>query len=118
MAYGAVCKGLLAGRYTGNKTFPEGDPRRSSKLFQGEEFKERVQAVERMRPIAEKHGKTLAQLAINWVLCQQGVATALVGARSPAQVKENAGASGWRLTSEDLEEIERIVAAPSEWGRS
>jgi len=79
-------------------------------MFQGEEFKKRVEAVEKMRPIAEKYGKTLAQLAINWNLCQPGVTTALVGARSPAQVRDNARGSGWRLEREDLEEIERIVA--------
>ena len=94
MAYGAVVKGLLAGRFDGTETFPEGDPRSRNKMFQGEEFKKRVKAVEKMRPIAEKHGKTLAQLAINWNLCQPGVSTALVGARSPAQVRDNAGGSG------------------------
>lgn len=110
MGYGAVAKGLLAGRFDGTETFPEGDPRSRNKMFQGEEFKKRVKAAEKMRPIAEKHGKTLAQLAINWNLCQPGVTTALVGARSPAQVRDNAGGSGWRLKQEDLEEIERIVA--------
>ena len=55
MAYGAVVKGLLAGRFDGTETFPEGDPRSRNKMFQGEEFKKWVKAVEKMRPIAEKH---------------------------------------------------------------
>lgn len=111
MGYGAVAKGLLAGRFSGNETFPEGDwARHHSSWFQGKEFRDRVEAVQKMKPIAKKYGKTLAQIAINWVLCQPGITTALVGARSPGQVKDNAGASGWKLESEDLEKIEEIMA--------
>jgi aryl-alcohol dehydrogenase-like predicted oxidoreductase len=101
---------LLTGKFSGNETFPESDRRRSAPEFQRRAFRERIQAVEKMRPIADKYGKTLAQMAINWNLCQPGVTTALVGARSPAQVKDNVGASGWRLNREDMDEIERIVA--------
>ncbi len=75
-----------------------------------EEFKKRADIVEKkLRPVAEKHGKTLAQLAINWNLCQPSVATALVGARNIKQVKDNAGGSGWSLTDRDLAEIEDAV---------
>jgi len=110
MAYGAVGKGLLAGRFNGEEVFPEGDNRRNNPWFKGEEFKDRVEAVEKMRPIAEKYGKTLAQLASNWVLCQPGVTSFLIGVRSPEQVKDNAGSSGWRLDQEGLEKIEKIAA--------
>jgi len=110
MAYAALAKGLLTGKFNGTETFPDNDNRSRNPMFQGGEFKKRVEAVERIRSIAEKHGKTLAQLAVNWNLCQPAVATALVGARTPNQVKDNAGGSGWRLAPEDLEEIEGIVA--------
>ena len=110
MAFAALAKGLLTGKFTGNETFPEDDNRRGNAMFQGEGFRTRVEAVEKMKPIADKHGKTLAQLAINWNLCQKGVTTATVGARRSDQVTENAGASGWRLEQEDLEEIEKIVS--------
>ena len=110
MAYAALAKGLLAGKFNGTETFPVSDNRNKNPMFQGDKFKKRVEAVEKIRPIAERHGKTLAQLAVNWNLCQPAVATALVGARTPNQVKDNAGGSGWRLAPEDLEEIEGIVA--------
>ncbi len=109
MAYASLAKGLLSGKFSGTETFPETDNRHGNPMFQGIEFEKRSKAVEKMRPIAEKYGKTLAQLAINWSLCQPGVTTALVGARKPEQVKDNAGASGWRLTADDLAEIEYLT---------
>ena len=66
--------------------------------------------MEQLKPIAEKYEKTLAQLAINWNLCQPGVTTALAGAKKPEQVRENAGGAGWKLAQVDLDEIERVVS--------
>jgi aryl-alcohol dehydrogenase-like predicted oxidoreductase len=110
MAYAPLSKGLLTGKFDTGASFPENDLRSRMGEFQGEAFQERLSAAEQMKPIAEKHGKTLAQLAINWNLCQPGVTTALTGAKKPAQVKENAGGAGWQLTQADLDEIERIVS--------
>jgi aryl-alcohol dehydrogenase-like predicted oxidoreductase len=110
MAYAPLFKGLLTGKFNGNETFPESDNRHRNLAFQGEAFKQRVAAVEKMRPIAARYGKTLAQMAINWNLCQPGVTTALVGAKRVEQVIDNAGGSGWRLTREDLDEIDRIAS--------
>jgi aryl-alcohol dehydrogenase-like predicted oxidoreductase len=110
MAYAPLSKGLLTGKFNGSESFPEDDNRHRNPAFQGEAFVKRVEAVEKMRPIAARHSKTLAQLAINWNLCQLGVTTALVGAKRLEQVIDNAGGSGWRLTSEDLEEIDKIAS--------
>jgi len=110
MLYAALAKGLLTGKFDGSERFPENDIRSRNPMFQAEEFKKRADIVEKkLRPVAEKHGKTLAQLAINWNLCQPSVATALVGARNIKQVKDNAGGSGWSLTDRDLAEIEDAV---------
>jgi len=110
MAYAPLSKGLLTGKFDANTTFPADDNRSRNPIFQGKAFKEHLAAVDRLRPIAAGYGKTLAQTAINWNLCQPGVTTALVGAKRPAQVEENAGASGWRLKREDLDEIEKTLA--------
>lgn len=75
-----------------------------------EAFRKRLDAVEKLRPIARKYDKMLTQLAINWNLCRPGVTTALVGAKRSAQVRENAGGAGWRIDREDLGEIEETVA--------
>lgn len=109
MAYAPLSKGLLTGKFDSATTFPENDLRSGMGAFQGAAFKDRLDAVEKLKPIAARHGKTLAQLAINWNLCQPGVTTALTGAKTPQQVRENAGGAGWRLTTQDLNEIERIA---------
>jgi len=110
MAYAPLVKGLLTGKFDARTTFPENDNRSRNPMFQGKAFQERLAAVEKLRPIAARYDKTLAQLAINWNLCQPGVTTALTGARRPEQVGENAGGAGWQISQEDLDEIERIVA--------
>jgi aryl-alcohol dehydrogenase-like predicted oxidoreductase len=53
--------------------------------------------VDRLKTIAAKYGKALAQLAINWNLCQPGVTSGLTGAKRPDQVRENASGAGWRI---------------------
>ncbi len=110
MAYAPLSKGLLTGKFSRDTQFPENDLRARSSGFQGERFAKRLEAVEKLKPIAAKYGKSLAQLAIAWNLCQTGVTTALVGVKKAAQVVENAGGSGWTLEAEDLEAIERITS--------
>jgi aryl-alcohol dehydrogenase-like predicted oxidoreductase len=109
MAYAPLSKGLLTGKFGPDATFAENDLRSRMEAFQGQAFRKRLAAVERLKPIADKHRKSLTQLAINWNLCQPGVTTALTGAKTPEQVQENAGGAGWRLTSADLDTIEDIV---------
>ena len=110
MAYEPLSKGLLTGKFSADTTFPPDDNRSRSAVFRGEAFRQRLEAVEQLKPIAAKYGKTLAQLAINWNLCQGGVTTALTGAKRASQVKENADGAGWRINPVDLESIEEIVA--------
>lgn len=109
MAYAPLAKGLLTGKFRADATFPENDLRSRMEVFQGEQFRKRLDAVNELKPIAERRGRSLTQLAINWNLCQPGVTTALTGAKTPDQVRENAGGAGWRLTQEDLHEIEGIA---------
>ena len=60
---------------------------------------------QQLRPIAERSGKTLAQLSISWVLRRPEVTAAIVGARKPEQILETAPAAGWILNDEDIEQI-------------
>jgi aryl-alcohol dehydrogenase-like predicted oxidoreductase len=68
-----------------------------------------LEAVLRLRPIADGLGITLAQLALAWVLRRRNVAAALVGASRPAQVEENAAASGVELDDGTLQAIDEAV---------
>jgi aryl-alcohol dehydrogenase-like predicted oxidoreductase len=73
-----------------------------------------LQLVDQLRPIAKRNGRTLAQLAISWVLRRSEVTTAIVGARRPEQIAETAAASDWALSQEDIEEIEQLLTERQE----
>lgn len=69
-----------------------------------------LEAVQNLRPIAGELGITMAQLAIAWVLREQGVSSAIVGATRPEQVDENVAASGIELPPEVLKRIDEVLA--------
>jgi aryl-alcohol dehydrogenase-like predicted oxidoreductase len=69
-----------------------------------------LDAVDRLRPVAEAAGLTLPQLALAWVLRQPNVASAIVGASRPEQLDDNAAASGIALSEETLAAVDAAVA--------
>ncbi len=127
MTYGSLAYGLLAGAFTEETAFGEGDWRRnggggfSLRLFAPEVFKRNVQAVNEVKAIADRMGKSLPHLALNWVLSHKAVSTALVGARKPSEVEDNMNALGWELGDDVKREIDRVFAnyeidtAPGKW---
>jgi aryl-alcohol dehydrogenase-like predicted oxidoreductase len=68
-----------------------------------------LDAVDRLRPVADEAGLTMAQLALAWVLRQDNVASAIVGASRPEQVHENARAAGVRLSDDTLRAIDEAL---------
>jgi aryl-alcohol dehydrogenase-like predicted oxidoreductase len=68
-----------------------------------------LEAVQKLRPIADELGVTMAQMAIAWVLREPGVSSAIVGASRPDQVDENVAASGIELAPETLRRIDEIL---------
>lgn len=109
LAYGALCRGLLSGRMRRDREFPGDDLRNQDPKFQGDRFARYLEAAERLAGFArERHGKSLLELAVRWIL-DRGADIALWGARRPEQLDPVAGVFGWRLSAEDLEEIDRIL---------
>jgi len=109
LAYSPLEQGILTGKVTLDREFPELDYRRDRPWFQKKNLKRALDFLEKLKPMAADHGKTLAQLAANWVICQDELMVPLVGARTPEQVIENAGAADWWLTEEELKVIDRYV---------
>ena len=58
------------------------------------------------------HGKTVAQIAINWVLQRPSVATVIIGARNEEQLRQDLGATGWNLTATQVARLEAASAKP------
>jgi aryl-alcohol dehydrogenase-like predicted oxidoreductase len=107
-------QGVLTGKYSPEEP-PPPDSRAASESMSG--FIGRLmesdvlEAVERLRPIAEGAGLTMAQLALAWVLRQPNVASAIVGASRPEQVRENAAASGVALDADTLAAIDGALGS-------
>ena len=116
VAYSPMQRGLLTGKFSQQRlaALPLDDHRRRSHDFHEPQFTATLQLVDQLRPIAERNGKTLAQLAISWVLRRSEITAAIVGARRPEQIVETSAASDFQLSTEDIEEIERLLAERQE----
>jgi 1-deoxyxylulose-5-phosphate synthase len=107
-------QGVLTGKYRPGQP-PPSDSRAASESMSG--FIDRLvqddvlQAVERLRPVAEQAALTMPQLALAWVLRQPNVASAIVGASRPDQVRANASASGVTLDAQTLAAVDEALGS-------
>jgi aryl-alcohol dehydrogenase-like predicted oxidoreductase len=58
--------------------------------------------VEQLERIGNNYDKTIAQTALNWLLCRPAISSVIIGARNAHQLTDNAGASGWQLSADDI----------------
>jgi aryl-alcohol dehydrogenase-like predicted oxidoreductase len=112
VAYSPMQRGLLTGKFNPQRlaSLAPDDHRRRHPDFKEPRFSATLELVEQLKKIAERNGKTCAQLAVSWVLRRDEVTAAIVGARRPSQIKETAPASDWNLSTKDIEEIEKLLA--------
>ena len=109
LGYGALCRGLLSGRMRPNTVFGGDDLRRTDPKFREPRFTRYLNAVQRLDRLAkERFGKRVIELAVRWML-DQGVTTALWGARHPDQLQPVDEVTGWRLDTAAKTEIDRIL---------
>ena len=113
IVWSPVAQGILTGKYQPGAEPPEGSRARDEKG--GADMIKRfledrtLQAVQGLRPIAEELGLTMAQLAVAWVLANDNVAGAIIGASRPEQVTENVKASGVRLEADVMTRIDEVL---------
>lgn len=109
LPYFPLASGLLTGKYSKGQPAPEGSrmafwtPRPHFALSD-----ETMDRVERLSEFARSRGHTLLELAFSWLAARSEVASVIAGATSPEQVRENAAATDWALTEEDLAEIDKL----------
>lgn len=111
LAYAPLGQGLLTGSYEEDHVFNADDIRSQNERFTGEKFKRTIRMAKQFAAYAADHGHTLIELDIAWVLAHPAMTTALVGAKSPAQVDGWLGAGDWELTPQQMREIDEIVAS-------
>lgn len=108
LSYGSIGAGVLTGKFKERPIFPETDTRSRfyAKFFTEEAWPKTAALVDVLSDVAASRGKPTVHAAINWVLAQPGMTVALVGAKTPEQVRMNAEAGSWEMTAEEVARIE------------
>jgi len=118
IVWSPLAQGVLTGKYRPGEPLPE-NSRATSESMGG--FMERardqvlLERVQRLGAVVEELGLSMAQLALAWVLREENVASAIIGASRPEQVEENAGASGVELDAATLGRIDEILGDSVSW---
>jgi len=112
LPYFPLANGLLTGKYSRNAPMPE-----NSRLTTTQRLAERYLTdanwaiAEKLKDFAEKRGHTILELAFSWLLCRPPVASVIAGATKPEQLEQNVKAGGWKLTDDEMAEIDQITGA-------
>jgi aryl-alcohol dehydrogenase-like predicted oxidoreductase len=111
IVYSPMQSGLLTGRFTRERVKELGDAdwRSRSEQFRDPALTRNLELQESLRPVAERHGVSVAAVAVAWTLAWPGVTGAIVGARSPEQVDGWVAAAGLELTDSDRAEIAEAI---------
>lgn len=113
VAWGVLADGLLTAKFNPKSIFSADDHRSRLPAFKGNAFLVNLERVKKLQSVAKKHGVTLSQLALRWVMDRYQWACPLFGAKTAQQVEENLGASGWTLTDEDMYQINEYANWPN-----
>ncbi|WP_018098534.1 aldo/keto reductase [Sinorhizobium meliloti] len=111
LSYSSLALGLLSGSIGPERVFSGDDQRRDNPRFSVANREKVTRFAEEIRPIAQEHEASIAQIVIASTLAQPGITFALCGARNPAQALDNARAGTIRLSAEDLSTVEAAIAA-------
>ncbi|MDP9410182.1 MAG: aldo/keto reductase, partial [Actinomycetota bacterium] len=111
IVYSPMRSGLLTGKMTHERVqnMPSDDWRRGADDFREPKLSRNLELVERLAKIGERHGKSPAEVAIAWTLRHPAVTAAIVGGRRPDQVDGTIGAADFRLSEEEIEEVETAI---------
>jgi aryl-alcohol dehydrogenase-like predicted oxidoreductase len=123
VTYGPLAYGLLTGAITAETRFDRSDWRSGrggvsyyAQMFAPGKLERSLRVVDGLRPIAERLGVTVAQVALAWTAHQPGVTSAIAGSRNAKHVRQNAEAGDIQLDDVTLEEIERLIRLGPDFG--
>ena len=109
VAYSPLGRGFLTGRFRTFEDLPEGDYRRNSPRFQGDNFQKNLDLVSRVEEIARQKNCTSAQLSLAWLLAQGEDIVPIPGTKQRRYLDENLQSLGIEMTATDLERIEEVA---------
>lgn len=108
LPYFPLASGLLTGKYRKGQAIPA-DTRFSMARFQPRMTDEKMDRTERLIAFAQSRGRTVLELAMSWLAAEPHVASIIAGATKPEQITANVAAVGWKLTEEELAEVDAIT---------
>ena len=118
VVFSPIAQGVLTGKYEPGKQPPAGsratDDKSGAQFIQRLMTDEVLSTVQKLKPLAEQAGLSMAQLAVAWVLQNSNVSAAIIGASRPEQVHDNAKASGVRLDADLMAKIDEVVGGIAE----
>lgn len=114
MVWSPLAGGLLSGKYNRDGKGPEGS-RRNDFDFPVVDKNRAFACVDVMRPIADQHGVSVAQIAIAWLLAQSAVSSVIIGAKTIDQLSENMSAGQINLSQNELAVLNEVSSLPSEY---
>lgn len=111
VAFSPMYRGLLTGKFTKERAenLPRDDNRLTLENFQEPYLSANLELVDKLKAIAGRNNKSLAQLSVAWVLRRPEVTSAIVGARKPEQIEQTVPAGDWVLSDEDNAELDTIL---------
>jgi len=105
LAYSPLAQGLLTGKYRADK--PPSGARRFNSRFSRSGLEKITPVISLLQQLGEKYQRTLAQVALNWLIAQENVIP-IPGAKTAEQARQNAGALGWMLNPEEVAQLEQV----------
>jgi aryl-alcohol dehydrogenase-like predicted oxidoreductase len=114
MVWSPLAGGLLSGKYGRDQTGEAGS-RRTSFDFPPVNRERAYDCIDAMRPIAQVHGVSVAQVALAWLLHQKHVTSVIIGAKRPEQLADNIAAAGLRLSADELAKLGEVSRLPDEY---
>ena len=109
MSYSSIAKGILTGAFhLGKAQLKEDDFRRTRRLFLPEHLEKETELIMLLKEIADSQKATLSQIAISWLLRQEGLTSAIVGTQSERHLLENIQATDIRLSPEELKGLDQV----------
>ncbi|WP_414578718.1 aldo/keto reductase [Anabaena sp. CCY 9402-a] len=107
LAYSPLAQGLLTGKYTPESSANLSGARRLDPRFSQEGMQKIAPVISLLRSLGEKRDRTPAQVALNWLIAQGNVIP-IAGVKTAEQVQQNAGALGWKLSDDEVQELEKV----------
>lgn len=117
--YSPLARGVLSGKYLPGKEPPEGSraARKDRRILQTELRDESFEVAQQLIPLAEKHGKTLTQFALAWVLANPTITSVIIGPRTMEQLEDNLGSLDCEISEDDEQVINQLVPPGEHTGK-